>query len=346
MKIQADKLKEAAIHILKGLKATDEESAIVAESLVQADMRGLDTHGVHLLGILSERVDAGMLQIPTDLKILKESDATALIDGANGLGQVAVHKAMTMSIKKARDFGLGCSLVRNTNNIGILTFYTLMAAREGMIGIVMSNAASAMSPWGGTEALFGTNPVSIAIPGDVEDPAMVLDMSSSVVARGKIRRAARLKENIPEGWAFDETGASTTDAEKALKGTLMPIGGPKGYGLAMVVDILAGLLSGSKFGSEVVTFHQLMGPTGVGVFTLAVDIKRFMDRNQFRKLVQAYFTTIKASKKADGVSRIYLPGEIEFEKEKKSAREGTEVAEGVAKSLNLLLERVKSPIRL
>jgi LDH2 family malate/lactate/ureidoglycolate dehydrogenase len=346
MKIEADKLKEAAIHILKGLKATDEESAIVAESLVQADMRGLDTHGVHLLGILSERVDAGMLQIPTDLKILRESDATALIDGANGLGQVAVHKAMTMSIKKARDFGLGCSLVSNTNNIGILTFYTLMAAREGMIGIVMSNAASAMSPWGGTEALFGTNPVSIAIPGGLEDPAMVLDMSSSVVARGKIRRAARLKEKIPEGWAFDETGASTTDAEKALKGTLMPIGGPKGYGLAMVVDILAGLLSGSKYGSEVVTFHQLMGPTGVGVFTLAIDIERFMGRDQFRKLVQAYFTTIKASKKADGVSRIYLPGEIEFEKEKKSMKEGIEVNEGTVKNLNLLLEKVKSPLRL
>jgi LDH2 family malate/lactate/ureidoglycolate dehydrogenase len=346
MRIEPNRLKEVAIQILRGLKATDEEAAIVAESLVQADMRGIDTHGVHLLTILAERVDAGMLQIPTNLEVLKESDATTLIDGVNGLGQVAVHKAMTMSIQKARAFGLGCSLVRNTNNIGILTFYTLMAAREGMVGIVMSNAASAMSPWGGAEAFFGTNPISVAIPGDIEDPAMVLDMSSSVVARGKIRRAARLKEKIPEGWAFDETGASTTDAEKALKGTLMPIGGPKGYGLAMVVDILAGLLSGSQYGSEVVTFHQLIGPTGVGVFTLAIDIERFMDRSQFQKLVQAYFTTIKASKKADGVPRIYLPGEIEFEKEKESMKEGIEIGEGVAKNLNLLLERVKSPIRL
>jgi len=346
MRVEPNRLKEVAIQILKGLKAADEEAAVVADSLVQADMRGIDTHGVHLLSILSERVDAGMLQIPTNLAVLKESDTTALIDGANGLGQVAVHKAMTMSIQKARDFGIGCSLVRNTNNIGILTFYTLMAACEGMIGIVMSNAASAMSPWGGAEAFFGTNPISVAIPGDVDNPAMVLDMSSSVVARGKIRRAARLKEKIPEGWAFDETGASTTDAEKALKGTLMPIGGPKGYGLAMVVDILAGLLSGSKYGSEVVTFHQLMGPTGVGVFTLAIDIERFMDRDQFRKLVQSYFATIKASKKTDGVSRIYLPGEIEFEKEKESIKEGIEVGEGTIKNLNLLLERVKSPLRL
>ena len=346
MKVQPDRLREVAIHILKGLKATEEEAAVVTDSLVQADMRGIDTHGVHLLKVLSERVDAGMLQIPTNLKVLKESDATTLIDGANGLGQVAVHKAMMMSIKKARDFGLGCSLVRNTNNIGILTFYTLMAAREGMIGIVMSNAAPAMSPWGGAEAFFGTNPISVAIPGDAEDPAIVLDMSSSVVARGKIRRAARLKEKIPEGWAFDESGAPTRDADKALKGTLMPIGGPKGSGLAMVVDVLAGLLSGSKYGSEVVTFHQLMGPTGVGVFTLAIDIERFMDRNQFRKLAQSYFTTIKASKKADGISRIYLPGEIEFEKEKESVKEGIEIGEGTVKSINLLLERMKSPLRL
>jgi LDH2 family malate/lactate/ureidoglycolate dehydrogenase len=346
MKVEPNRLKEVAIQILKGLKATDEEAAVVAESLVQADMRGIDTHGVHLLTILSERVDAGMLQIPTDIRILKESDATALLDGANGLGQVAVHKAMTMSIQKARDFGLGCSLVRNTNNIGILSFYTLLAANAGMVGIVMSNAAPAMSPWGGAEAFFGTNPISVAIPGDVEDPAIVLDMSSSVVARGKIRRAARLKEKIPEGWAFDETGVSTTEADKALKGTLMPIGGPKGYGLAMIVDILAGLLSGSKYGSEVVTFHQLMGPTGVGVFTLAIDIERFIDRRQFQGLIQSYFTAIKASKKADGVSRIYLPGEIEFEKEKESIKEGIEISEGIAKNLNLLLERVKSPIRL
>jgi LDH2 family malate/lactate/ureidoglycolate dehydrogenase len=346
MKLQPNQLREAATQILKGLNATDEEAAVVAESLIQADMRGIDTHGVHLLTVLSERVDAGMLQIPTNLKLLRESEATALIDGANGLGQVAVSKAMMVSIQKAKDFGLGCSLVQNTNNIGILSFYTLMAVREGMIGIVMSNAAPAMSAWGGAEAFFGTNPISVAIPGGTEDPAIVLDMSSSVVARGKIRRAARLKEKIPEGWAFDVSGASTTEADKALKGTLMPIGGPKGYGLAMVVDILAGLLSGSKYGSEVITFHQLMGPTGVGVFTLAIDIGRFMDRNQFQKLVQAYFTAIKASKKADGVSRIYLPGEIEFEKEKESIKEGIEVSEGTVKNLNLLLEKVKSPLRL
>jgi len=346
MRVQVNRLKEVAIHIVKGLNASDEEAALVAESLVQADMRGIDTHGVHLLTVLSERVGAGMVQIPTNLTILKEENTTAIIDGGNGLGQMAVHRAMTMGIEKAKGFGVGCILVRNTNNIGILSFYSLMAAQERMIGIVMSNAAPAMSPWGGTEALLGTNPLSIAVPGGEQTPAVVLDMSSTVVARGKIRRAERLKESIPQGWAFDETGISTTDAGKALKGTLAPIGGPKGYGLALMIDILAGLLSGSKYGPEVKTFHQLMGPTGVGVFTLAIDIERFMPSLQFNKLIQAYLTSIKSSKRAKGVSRIYLPGEMEYEKEKESLKEGIEINERLAKNLNKLLEKVKSPLRI
>ncbi len=345
MKVQPNRLKEVAIHILKGLNATDEEAALVAEILVQADMRGTDTHGVHLLTLLPDRVDAGMIQIPTNLKVIKEGETTTLIDGGNGLGQLAVHRAMMINIQKAKKFGLGCSLVRNTNNIGSLISYTLMAAQEGMIGIVMSNAAAAMSPWGGTEAFFGTNPISIAVPGGAEG-SVALDMSSSVVARGKIRLAERTKEPIPLGWALDETGAPTTDPTAAMKGTLVPIGGPKGYGLALIVDILAGMLSGSKYGQDIKTFHQLVGPTGVGVFSLAIDIERFMPHQQFNELIQAYLASIKGSKKAKGVSRIYIPGERKFEKEKQSLREGIEISPGLAKNLNQLLEKVKSPLRL
>lgn len=345
MKVQPNRLKEVAIHILKGLNAADEEAALVAEILVQADMRGTDTHGVHLLTLLPDRIDAGMIQIPTNLKVVKEGETTTLIDGGNGLGQLAVHRAMMINIQKAKKFGLGCSLVRNTNNIGSLISYTLMAAQEGMIGIVMSNAAAAMSPWGGTEAFFGTNPISIAVPGGAEG-SVALDMSSSVVARGKIRLAERTKEPIPLGWALDETGAPTTDPTAAMKGTLVPIGGPKGYGLALIVDILAGMLSGSKYGQDIKTFHQLVGPTGVGVFSLAIDIERFMPHQQFNELIQAYLASIKGSKKAKGVSRIYIPGERKFEKEKQSLREGIEISPGLAKNLNQLLEKVKSPLRL
>jgi len=345
VKIQAGRLREVSVQILKGLNATQDEAELVADCLVRAEMRGIDTHGVYFLKLLSDRIDAHMIHIPTPLKVIREDNTTAILDGGNGLGQVAAHRAMRMSIQKARNFGVGITLVRNTNHIGILAFYTPMAAEEGMVGIVMSNSAPSMSPWGGAKPFLGTNPISIAIPGG-EEGAVVLDMSSSVVARGKIRRAQRMKERIPLGWALDDTGTPTTDPVVALKGSLLPIGGPKGYGLALMIDVLAGLLSGSQYGPEVKTFHQPLGPTGIGVFTMAIDIERFMPLHQFRSLMTSYAGSIKKIKKAKGVSRIYLPGEIESEREKKSVTEGIELDLTVIKGLDELLEKVKSPLRL
>ena len=345
MKIQPERLREVSVQILKGLNATDEEATLVADCLVRAEMRGIDTHGVYFLKLLSDRIDAHMIHIPAPLKVIRENDTTAIVDGGNGLGQVAAHRAMRMSIQKARNFGVGITLVHNTNHIGILAFYTSMAAEEGMVGIVMSNSAPSMSPWGGAEPFFGTNPISMAIPGG-EEGAVVLDMSSSVVARGKIRRAQRMKERVPLGWALDETGSPTTDPVAALKGTLLPIGGPKGYGLALMIDVLAGLLSGSRYGPEVKTFHQPLGPTGIGVFTMAIDIERFMPLHQFKDLMTSYAKSIKKTRKAKEVSQIYLPGEIELEREKQSLKDGVEISPEVAKDLNLLLEKIKSPLRL
>lgn len=346
MRVPPSRLKEAANDILRGLNATAEEAALMAESLVRAEMRGTDTHGVTFLKLLADRVNARMVTVPTRLKVIREDVVTGLIDGGNGLGQVAAHRAMTMSIEKAQRCGVGCCLVRNTNNIGFLAFYTLMAAEKGMVGIIMTNAAPSMSPWGGADALLGTNPLSIAVPGDPESPAIVLDMSSSVVARGKIRRAQRMNETIPPGWAFDETGCPTTDPAAALKGTLAPLGGPKGYGLAVLVDILAGMMSGSKYGPEVKTFHKPEGPTGVGACSMAVDVERFMPLQDFKRLLRSYVESIKGSRKAEGVSRIYLPGEIESEKEKVSLKEGIDIDPGTVEDLNQLLEKNKSPLRL
>jgi LDH2 family malate/lactate/ureidoglycolate dehydrogenase len=345
MKIKPEQLKMVAVEILRGFHATDEEARLVAESLIRADMRGIDTHGVHFLTLLANRVDAGMIRIPTRLEVVRDEGATALIDGGDGLGQVAGHRAMEMSIEKARKFGMGSVAVRNTNHIGILAFYALRIADQGMVGMVMCNGAASMPPWGGAEPFFGTNPISIAVP-DGSDEPVVLDMSSSLVARGKIRRAERLKESIPLGWALDQNGEPTTDPSAAMKGTLVPIGGPKGYGLALMVDLLAGLLPGSQFGPQVKTFHQPLGPTGVGVFIMAIDVNRFMPIHQFKGLVQSYGDSIKKSRKAKGVSRIYLPGEIEFEKEKKALSEGIELSDSVVSSLNQLLEKVKSPLKL
>jgi LDH2 family malate/lactate/ureidoglycolate dehydrogenase len=345
MKIEPEHLKLVAIEILRSFHAADGEARLVAESLVRADMRGIDTHGVHFLTLLANRVDAGMIKIPTRLEVLKDEGATALIDGGDGLGQVAAHRAMEISIEKGLKFGVGSVAVRNTNHIGILAFYALCIAEQGMVGMVMCNGAASMPPWGGSEPFFGTNPISIAVPNGSGEP-VVLDMSSSLVARGKIRRAERLKEAIPLGWALDQNGEPTTDPSAAMKGTLVPIGGPKGYGLALMVDLLAGLLPGSQFGPQVKTFHQPLGPTGVGVFFMAIDVNRFMPIHQFKELVQFYGNSIKKSKKAKGVSRIYLPGEIELEKEKKALSEGIDLSDSVVNNLNQLLENAKSPLKL
>lgn len=345
MKIKPSQLKEISIEILKGLHATREEADLVAECLVHAEMRGIDTHGVHFLQLLSDRIDSNMIRIPTELKIVQGDGTSSILDGGNGLGQVAAHRAMKMSIQKARELGVGVTLIRNTNHIGILAFYTLMAAEEGMVGIVMSNSAPSMSPWGGAQPFFGTNPLSIAVPSGSDSP-VILDMSSSVVARGKIRRAERMKEAIPLGWALDETGSPTTEPTAAMKGTLLPIGGPKGYGLALMIDVIAGMLSGSNYGPKVKTFHQPLGPTGIGVLTMAIDIERFMPLSQFKQLTELYVESIKQSKKAKGVSRIYLPGEIESEREKKSLTEGIPLSDSTVNSLNQLLEKVGSPTRV
>jgi LDH2 family malate/lactate/ureidoglycolate dehydrogenase len=286
-----------------------------------------------------------MIRVPTVLHVVREDETTALLDGGNGLGQVAAHRAMSLAIQKARQFGTGLVLVRNTNHIGILAFYSVMAAQQGMVGVVLCNSAPSMSPWGGAEPFFGTNPLSIAIPGEGSDP-IVLDMSSSIVARGKIRRAQRMKEPIPLGWALDENGQPTTDPDAALKGTLLPIGGPKGYGLAFMIDILTGMLSGSHYGPAVRSFHELSGPTGIGVLTLALDIERFMPLAQFKERLASYTGSLRKVRRAKGVSRIYLPGEIELEKEKKSLEEGIELSDSTVRSLNQLLEKAKSPLRL
>jgi len=345
MKISSDKLGETIFRLLKHWQATDEEAALVRDCLLRAEMRGIDTHGVYFLKLLSERIDARMIRVPTVLHVVREDETTALLDGGNGLGQVAAHRAMSLAIQKARQFGTGLVLVRNTNHIGILAFYSVMAAQQGMVGVVLCNSAPSMSPWGGAEPFFGTNPLSIAIPGEGSDP-IVLDMSSSIVARGKIRRAQRMKEPIPLGWALDENGQPTTDPDAALKGTLLPIGGPKGYGLAFMIDILTGMLSGSHYGPAVRSFHELSGPTGIGVLTLALDIERFMPLAQFKERLASYTRSLRKVRRAKGVSRIYLPGEIELEKEKKSLEEGIELSDSTVRSLNQLLEKAKSPLRL
>ena len=312
MRIAAAHLRDVSAALVRALGADAEEAGLVADNLVMADMRGIPTHGVLFLPLLAARVEAGMVTIPTALKILRDDGAAVHIDGGNGLGQSAAAKAMRMSIVKARAHGIGMGLVRHTNHIGLLAFYALMAAAEDMVGFCTCNGAASVAPWGGAEPFFGSNPFAVAAPSGSATP-VVLDMSTTIVARGKIRRAQRLKERIPSGWALDAGGAPTEDPDAAMKGTLLPIGGPKGSGMAFFIDLVCGLLSGSSYARELKSFHQLEGPTGVGVMTLAIDISRFMPPSRFATLAGEHIRSIRGSRRAAGADRIRMPGEIEAE---------------------------------
>jgi LDH2 family malate/lactate/ureidoglycolate dehydrogenase len=345
MRVSADHLSAVSLALLKAMGVGEDEARGVAHNLVMAERRGVSTHGVNFLPLLADRVEQGQVAVPTTVSVISDADAVAHLDGGNGLGQTAATQGMRSAMDKARRFGVGLTLIRNTNHIGLLAYYTLMAADEGLVGVCMCNSAASMAPWGGAEPFFGTNPFSVACPGGDGTP-VVLDMSTSIVARGKIRRALRLKERIPSGWALDAGGSPTEDPQEAMAGTLLPVGGPKGYGMALFIDLVSGLLSGSKYGRGVKTFHKPEGPTGVGVTTLAIDIARFMPLGAFRSLLAEHSRAIRGSAKAREGGRIYLPGEIEAERARLSGEAGVEVDTATCRSLDALLEKHGLRIRV
>jgi LDH2 family malate/lactate/ureidoglycolate dehydrogenase len=338
MKVPVETLKNVTVEILLGLGETLENARKTAEILVRADMRDIPTHGTYLLNVIAMRAENGQLKIPTEAKVISEKDSTAIIDGADGIGMVAAQLALEVAMKKAKEYGVGLALVRNTNNVGCLGCYTECAAEKGFIAIMSCNAAPAMAPWGAAEKFLGTNPISISIPS--KGINFTADMATSVVARGKIRAAARKGTSIPDNWALDPEGRPTTDPQKALEGTLMPIGGPKGSSLAMVIDILSGLLAGSGYGNQLKSFHVLEGPTRVGVSCLAVDIAHFMDLTTFKDLMSNYVETVKNLRKAYGVEEILIPGEIRRRNEEKSLKDGIELDEKTVLALNELVKKL------
>jgi len=341
MKIESRRLEEGAFEILIRMGETEENAHIASGILVNADMRGISTHGVNLLRMVHNRVKAGMLRLPTRTTIVEDRNGTTVMDGNNGLGQVSAFHCLELTMEKAKKYGLSMVLLRKTNNIGALGYYTSVAARKGLIQVLMTNGNPSMAPYGAAEPFFGTNPISIGIPAKGDRPVF-LDMSSSVVARGKIRLASLKGEKIPEGWALDENGEPTTDPKKALRGCMLPLGGPKGSGLAMMVDILSGVLSGSSYSKAIKSFHALEGPTGVGACFIGIDPDRFMPAEHFYTLVQRYVEEMKGLKRQKGFAEILAPGELELNREESSSREGIEVPDEVIRELDAMCKELGS----
>ncbi len=333
-------LQQFCIKLLSKMDVSLEDAEIVADNLVSADLRGIASHGVSRLPIYLKRIDMGLVNPRPALKTVNASKVSLLIDGDNGLGQVAGAKAMEYAIAITREHGMAAVGVRNTNHIGIGAYYAMKAVREDMIGFCLTNASAFMAPWGGVKPLLGTNPIAIAIPAG-NYPPVVLDMATSVVARGKILLAAKKGEKIPLGWALDRTGKPTEDSNEGVLGTVMPLGGPKGYGLSLVVDILSGVLTGACFGGHIPSMTEdFSTKLDEGIFLGALKVDGFLDVPAFKQRIDQLISEIKSSPPAHGVEEIFLPGEIEHRNALHRKQNGIPVSDEIRHELNIWAKNV------
>jgi LDH2 family malate/lactate/ureidoglycolate dehydrogenase len=322
VRIPADELRTTCVVILEKAGLPSDDAAIAADCLVEADLRGVDTHGVIHLPMYIRRIELGLTNPRPRLAMLRETATTALLDGDHGLGQVVAARAMDQAIALARRSGIGLVGVRNSTHFGMAAQFAMMALSRDMIGLVINSGKASMPPWGGAEARIGNNPVAVAVPAGQERP-IVLDMAISVAARGKIKRAKRQGVAIPPDWATDHLGQPTTDPAQALAGFLCPIGGPKGSGLALINGLLAGVLMGGTFTWEVGSvYDDLDRPQRVGHLLAALAVDSFTPIAEFKSRVDELIREIRYCPPAPGFERIYLPGEIEFECHQRRSREG------------------------
>jgi LDH2 family malate/lactate/ureidoglycolate dehydrogenase len=284
------------------------------------------------------------MELNPNMELERESPASALLNARNGLGQIAGTKAMALAMDKAATGGVGLVAVKNSNHFGIAAFFAMQALKRDMVGLVITNASPAIAPYGTKTPLTGTNPVAVAIPAAGQRP-IVLDMSTSVVARGKIRLASVLGEAIPLGWALDTEGKPTQDAKAALKGSMEPIGGPKGSGLSLIIDLLCGVLTGTSLTGEVRNVTDNAGPSKTSHMFIAINIAKFIDPEQFKKNIDEVIRRIKSLPPV-GNSPAYLPGEIEFNLEAKRRMEGIPLSTKVLAELQNLAQKYGVPEKI
>ena len=339
--VAPEKLKAAVAAIMQGEGVPEGDAEIVADSLVQADLTNLQSHGVQRVKFYTDSMELGGTSAVCHMKQISDSPSCALLDAQGALGIVAAYRAMELAIQKARQTGIGMVNVRNSNHCSCTAYYIRMATRENMLGIVSSNAPKSMAPWGSREKYLGTTPLAVGAPTH-GDPVRV-DMATSGVARGKIILADKKKEPIPEGWAIDVDGHPTTDAAKALEGCVLPFGGAKGSGIAMMIDIFSGVLSGAAYGSHINSpFTHPEVPMNTGHSMIAIDISTFQDVESFLTTMDTYRNEVKGLKKAAGVDEIYMPGEIECNNYRRNLETGIRLPaavygelEGLSKKLGL-----------
>ncbi|MFW9922827.1 MAG: Ldh family oxidoreductase [Candidatus Thorarchaeota archaeon] len=337
------------VDVFIGLKVPEKDAKICADVLIASDLRGIASHGVQRLKMYYDRIKAGQQNPETKITIVKESPTTATLDAGHGMGHVAAYRAMELAIKKAEEFGTGAVAVGNSTHYGIAGYYPLMAIKEGMIGMAVTNARPSIAPVFGIEPMMGTNPLTFGIPTDEEFP-FLLDCATSITQRGKIEVLARTKTPIPAGWVINEDGSLATDPNQILKdlskGTaaLLPLGGAsetlgghKGYGYAALVEILSAALSGGPFMKDL----TLEKGYKLGHFFMAIDVSKFIDLDIFKSISGGICRALRNSKKAPGAERIYTAGEKEFYLEKEIKEKGIAVNKSIQNDLLIMKKELK-----
>jgi L-2-hydroxycarboxylate dehydrogenase (NAD+) len=318
-----------------GIPADD--AAVIGELMTRADVNGSDGHGIFRLPQYIRRIKAGAVNVRPNIRIVEEAPAMALIDGDNGMGHLVMRFATETAIRKAKSAGVTWVGVRWSNHAGPAALYASMPLAHDMIGVYLAvGNANHLPAWGGLDMLLSTNPIAVAVPALEEGP-VVLDMATTVAAYGKVKTKAQRGEPMPEGWMMDRKGQPLTDPKRADEGFLLPIGGYKGYGLALVFGLLAGTLNGAAMGRDVVDFNKDDStPTNTGHAIIAIDIKAFGDATDFKRRVDALVRDLRTSERMPGVDAIRIPGEGSHRAGEERARLGVPVPAALRVSLDAL----------
>jgi LDH2 family malate/lactate/ureidoglycolate dehydrogenase len=323
------------------------EAAGIAELMARADVNGADGHGVFRLPQYIRRIKGGAVNIKPDIRVERDAPGMALVDGDNGMGHLVMRYATELAIAKAKTAGTAWVGVKGSNHAGPASLYASMPVEHDMIGLYLAvGNANHLAAWGGLDMLLSTNPIAVGVPAG-DEPPIVLDMATTVAAYGKVKTSAQRGEAMPEGWMIDRQGQPLTDPKRANEGLLLPIGGYKGYGLALVFGLLAGTLNGAAMGRDVVDFNNDdTTPTNTGHVIVAINVAMFRELAGFKASVDQLIRDIRNSKRLPGVDAIRLPGEQSHAKRAERTRLGIPLPEPLVQSLDKLAAELKiSPLR-
>jgi LDH2 family malate/lactate/ureidoglycolate dehydrogenase len=329
---------------MQALGLPDADAATVGRLMAQADLQGADGHGVIRLPQYSRRILAGGVNVKPNIQVVQERAAMALIDGDNGMGHLVMQQATELAIQKARTCGIAWVGSRFSNHAGPASLYARMPLAHDMLGLYFAvGNANHLPPWGGLDMLLSTNPIAVAIP-TAEEAPIVLDMATTVAAYGKVKAKAQRGEMMPEGWMIDRQGQPLLDPKRSEEGFLMPIGGYKGYGLSLVVGLLAGTLNGAAMGRAVIDFnHDDHSVTNTGQAIAVIDPAAFGDVGEFKARVDQLVRELRGSERMPGVDRIWLPGEQSEAKRTTYERDGIPIAPALLTQLNTVSAQLKVP---